>query len=183
MRSYKLRPISFETATDKQLEAWYDLKIEHNREIHPDDPDMSLDYMLTRALALNNTQDSTAWVVWNRSGDISAYCRIHVSRSGFGKDRATFSILVRRGDRRRGVGTSLLKKVLEGAESFGRSKLQCFSKESCTAASHFLQGIGAERINTSSWSQLKIGDIRYEIRERSSQKPFRDTNEGCKETT
>ena len=46
MSIYKIRPISFKTATEKQLEAWYDLRIEFIREIHPDDPDMSLDYML-----------------------------------------------------------------------------------------------------------------------------------------
>lgn len=154
-----IAPFSLESATDPQTEAWYNLVLDHNREIHPEDPDVPLERMLSRSIAMYKSQEGLAWAVWMPDGSMSSYCRVHVSKAGYGRDRATFGIIVRRSERRRGIGTFLLKNVVQGAEAYGRSKLRAYSNDRCPAATSFLESMGAERISTGSWSQLEIEKV------------------------
>ena len=154
-----ITPFTLETATEHRIRAWYDLVNDNNREIHPEDPQVPLERMVSRAKALYSSQEGMAWAVWMPDGSMSAYCRVHVSKAGFGSDRATFGIIVHRSERRRGIGTALLEHVLRAAEAFERPKLRGYSNDRCPAASSFLESIGAERISTSSWSQLELEKV------------------------
>jgi len=159
MDIYRITPFEFESASQEEIKSWYNLRVEHIREVYPDDPDMPLDYMLARALVLNKAQDALDWTAWKNEGEMRAYCRIHVSKMGFGKDIATFYVIVRNSERRRGIATTMLKHVVEGAEHFSRSKLYAYHIERCPAAGLFLEKIGAQRISMSKWNQLVLADL------------------------
>lgn len=163
MTDYRITPFDIEKATHKEIESWYELRLDHEREIHPDDPEPGQVYMLKRIIALNNTQDGMTAAAWNSAGEMIGYCRAHVSRAGFRKNAATFGIIVRRSHRRRGVATSMLRHVLETADHFHRSELRAYHNERCPAAECFLNEIGADKTSSSSWNQLDLEEVEDEL--------------------
>ncbi len=154
-------PFSLSTATDSQIESWYELKAAIRKEFLPEGPDIApKGEFLQRAYALDDIQESTEWALWNKTDStMVGYCRIHTSKLGFGKGIASFIINVRKSHRRLGTGYLFLKSIADYAKACGYKSLRSNSSDRCIAGSMFLEGTGAQKIVESHMNQLILSEV------------------------
>ncbi|MBD3277464.1 MAG: GNAT family N-acetyltransferase [Candidatus Aegiribacteria sp.] len=98
-----------EEASRKEIQNWYELWMDHFKEVNHEDPEPGRDYTVNRAIALKRTQDGHAFAAWDSKDNMIGYSMTHVSKMGYRKNAATFGITVLRSHRRSGVATSMLR--------------------------------------------------------------------------
>jgi|GEM_PF-4191358 len=110
-------PFSLVRAGDEQISAWYDLNTHCRRDVLPEDPDISLPSLLSRAKALEGVQIIKEWAVWSTDNrKMLALGGIHASKFGFNKGSAFFDIMTMRDHRRQGLGESFLGLIADTAK-------------------------------------------------------------------
>ena len=154
-----VEPFDVLEADEEGIREWYRLRSGFHREVLPEDPEIAMEECLSEARALGSIQNHLAWAAWDGSGSMAAYCRTHTSKLGYMKHHAIASILVAGDMRRRGIGTMLLGRVLEGAIKLDRGKLRFFCSDRCPAGAEFLEIAGAEKKSQAYLSQLRLSEV------------------------
>jgi len=142
---------------DRTAAAWHDLHAVLEREEAPADEPMGLEQLLLTARCPGLEEDTTRFLVVD-GGRALAWASVEVRDTEDNRHLAYVDGGVRPEDRRRGHGTSLLRRCAEVARAAGRSKLYLVTVQG-SAGDRFLAAAGATYVFLARVSRCLVADL------------------------
>jgi GNAT superfamily N-acetyltransferase len=146
-------------ATDDELRARYDLDVEIETELWPEDPVVPYDDWKHRLLDPPSWSRTARWVAWDAGRTrILAAAALGMGFTETNRNLGAVEVSVRAAERRRGIGRALLVPAVAEAESEGRTILNGGGPTD-SAGTAFAEALGAERKITERKSRMVMAGV------------------------
>lgn len=160
MSAYEIRPFIPQDASDAELGAVHAFLSRMALERDPDSPPRTLDFTVNtfRSFTLLTDEKAVIFHAWH-GGAIVGEVFIVVGLEDENSHLLSGDIQVLAGHRLQGIGTSLLRKVVEIARAENRRLIQATTDSAIPAGDEFARRVGASAGLVEETSQLNLGDV------------------------
>ncbi len=155
--SYTVRELDLADLGDAELQPIVDLYNTTQREISDRSVDFDVDEF--RLIMTSPGRIRHHHVAFDERGNVVGVGHESYSDDGSNPDILRCEIQVANDHRRSGVGTALLERIVEQAESLGRSQLQGWHYDTVPAGSAFAEAIGAKEGLQYHLNVVRIADL------------------------
>lgn len=157
--SWTIEAFEPSAASEDELRARYDLEVEIETELWPEDPMLPFDKWKAELLDQVSWNRTARWVMWDADrARILGASRIRMGFTETNRHLAEVDVCVRGSERRGGLGRALLVPVVAEAETEGRTMLNGGGPTD-TAGTAFAEALGAERKITERKSRMVLADL------------------------
>ena len=159
-------PVPFDPnkASETELRAVHELYLVTETEQLPDDPPRPFEERLGSWLHRPSFQEVRRWAMWDGDRALGT-AMLSLEYLEQNRDQAWFWIQVHRDHRRKGLGTHLLRGVLEGAKAGDRTMLGTWTWHGSDAEG-FLDALGATKRQEERISRCWVKDVDLGLMER-----------------
>ena len=146
------------TVDDRTAAAWHDLHLVLEREEAPGDEPMGLEQLLLTARCPRPEEDTTRFLVLDDDGSALGWASVEVRDTADNRHLAYVDGGVRPDVRRRGLGTSLLRRCAEVARDKRRTKLY-LAAVAGSDGDRFLEASGASYVYLARLSRCLVAGL------------------------
>lgn len=154
----EIRPFLGADAAEDELRQWYELNAENSGSVFPGFPVRSY---RSFALAAREPEDHLGprgiWAAWEGRRLLGIATLTHPRDDE--RAPAFPKLIVIPGERRRGVGTALLRALVAGVRAQGRVSLRNEQVRIGSAGAAWAEAVGFAEVNRNTWQMLQVQDV------------------------
>jgi mycothiol synthase len=148
------------TIDDREMDAMYHFSRSIIAERSPEEPLPTPETFAARIRNVPPIADVTFWAVWNDAGkDVVARGSLIVPLMEGNEHVVQFEIMVLSDQRRKGIGTELLRIIADATHDVGRRLLVGGTESTLPAGSAFLRRVGAQAALEGQNNELRVENI------------------------
>ena len=147
------------------LDKYANFEITYDKEIYPDDPDSPSELIKKAILEKSKEQDVFRWLVFSDTEDIIGYARLSYPNQTSpmyetNKNIADINIIVKKDSRRQGIGSELLRILVEKAKDLEKDTFQTITN--LDAGRKFVEYYGGKIASDRCKNRLYFKDVNWE---------------------